>query len=49
MGSLDHLNDRFGNGTIFMGAQGIQKNWKMRADRKSAAYTTKLLDIPEVN
>ena len=27
-------------GTIFMGAQGIQKNWKMRADRKSAAYTT---------
>ena len=34
---------------IFMGAQGIQKNWKMRADRKSAAYTTKLLDIPEVS
>ena len=49
MESLDNLNDRFGNGTIFMGAQGMQKNWKMRADRKSAAYTTKLLDIPEVS
>ena len=48
MDSLDHLNDRFGNGTLFMGAQGIQKNWKMRADRKSAAYTTKLIDIPKV-
>ena len=49
MDSLDQLNDRFGNGTLFMGAQGIQKNWKMRADRKSAAYTTKLIDIPKVD
>ena len=48
MDSLDHLNDRFGNGTLFMGAKGIQKNWKMRADRKSAAYTTNLIDIPKV-
>ncbi|MAB37336.1 MAG: hypothetical protein CL495_04525 [Actinobacteria bacterium] len=26
----------------------MQKNWRMRADRKSGAYTTNLRDLPIV-
>ena len=49
MGTIDTVNEKFGNRSIFFGAQGINKNWKMRADRKSAMYTTKVDDLPRVN
>ena len=49
MGTIDSVNEKFGNRSIFFGAQGINKNWKMRADRKSAMYTTKVDDLPRVN
>ena len=48
MGTIDSVNEKFGNRSIFFGAQGINKNWKMRADRKSAMYTTKVDDLPRV-
>ena len=48
MGTIDTVNEKFGNRSIFFGAQGINKNWKMRADRKSAMYTTKVDDLPRV-
>ena len=48
MGTIDSVNEKFGNRSIFFGAQGINKDWKMRADRKSAMYTTKVDDLPRV-
>ena len=48
MDSLDSINGKFGTGSLFFGAQGIHKNWKMRADRKSASYTTKVDNLPRV-
>ena len=48
MGAIDSVNEKFGNRSIFFGAQGINKDWKMRADRKSAMYTTKVDDLPRV-
>jgi len=48
MGAIDSVNKKFGNRSIFFGAQGINKDWKMRADRKSAMYTTKVDDLPRV-
>ena len=48
MDSLDSVNGKFGTGILFFGAQGIHKNWKMRADRKSASYTTKVDNLPRV-
>ena len=48
MDSLDSINGKFGTGSLFLGAQGIHKNWKMRADRKSASYTTKVDNLPRV-
>ncbi len=48
MKSLDIVNKQFGSGALTLGAQGMQKNWRMRADRKSGAYTTNLKDLPIV-
>ena len=48
MGAIDSVNKKFGNRSIFFGAQGINKDWKMRADRKSAMCTTKVDDLPRV-
>ena len=48
MESLDSVNGKFGSGSLFFGAQGIHKNWKMRADRKSGSYTTKVDNLPTV-
>jgi len=48
MKSLDVVNKQFGSGSLILGAQGIQKNWRMKADRKSGAYTTNLKDLPIV-
>jgi DNA polymerase V len=48
MKSLDAVNKQYGSGALMLGAQGIHKNWRMRADRKSGAYTTNLKDLPIV-
>jgi len=33
---------------LTLGAQGIKKDWRMKSERKSAAYTTRLDSIPIV-
>src|SRR6056300_1695369 len=48
MKSLDAVNKQYGSGALMLGAQGKQKNWRMRADRKSGAYTTNIKDLPIV-
>lgn len=48
MKALDAANSRWGRGTIFLAAEGIEKNWQMKAEHKSPAYTSDWNDIPRV-
>ncbi|WP_444902651.1 DUF4113 domain-containing protein [Microbulbifer sp. SSSA007] len=45
---MDSINHKFGRGTLFLGAEGIQKKWKMRQAYTSPAYNTKWGDLPKV-
>ncbi len=49
MGVLDGVNRRFGSGTLFPAAQGIEPPWRMRRELKSPSYTTRLTDLPLVH
>ena len=42
---VDLLNQWWGSNTIFFGAQGIGRAWKMRQERRSPRYTTRWGDI----
>ena len=48
MKTLDRVNQRFGSGTLYHAAQGIEPRWRMRRELKSPNYTTRLSDIPTV-
>ena len=48
MKTLDQVNRRFGNGTLYHAAQGIEPRWQMRRDMKSPNYTTRMSDLPTV-
>jgi DNA polymerase V len=48
MGALDSVNSRFGRYAAVPGAQGFKRDWKMRADMKSPAWTTRIEDVPRV-
>jgi DNA polymerase V len=48
MEALDTVNDRFGRFTAVPATQGFKQDWKMRADMKSPAYTTRITDVPSV-
>lgn len=40
MEAVDLINKTWGNNTLFFGAQGIQRDWKMRQTKRSSRYTT---------
>jgi DNA polymerase V len=40
MAMVDFINQWWGQNTIFFGAQGIGRAWKMRQERRSPRYTT---------
>jgi DNA polymerase V len=42
---VDLINQRWGSNTIFFGAQGIDRVWKMRQERRSPRYTTRWGEI----
>lgn len=46
--AVDHLNQRFGQGTVVIGATGLHypNSWAMRQERRTPSYTTKLDEIP---
>lgn len=49
MGILDSLNQRYGKGTVIMGSSGNageKRDWSMKQERRTPAYTTKWEDIP---
>jgi DNA polymerase V len=42
---VDCINEWWGSNTIFFGAQGIERVWKMRQERRSPRYTTRWGEI----
>jgi DNA polymerase V len=48
MEALDEINGRFGRFTAVPAAQGFKREWKMRAEMKSPAYTTRIDQVPSV-
>jgi DNA polymerase V len=45
MHAVDSINRAYGRGTIRLAAEGIEQRWKMRAGRRSPAFTTRLADV----
>lgn len=50
MNVLDTLNNRYGRGSIFLGAQGTteKQEWEMRRDFLSPCFTTRVSDFPVI-
>lgn len=49
MQTIDKLNAHFGQQKIRLGSQDIKKIWKMKQEKLSPRYTTKLSDIITIN
>jgi DNA polymerase V len=48
MSVFDGLNQRYGQNTVFLGAQGIEQKWQMRRQFLTPQYTTRWADLPKV-
>jgi nucleotidyltransferase/DNA polymerase involved in DNA repair len=48
MGALDSINARFGTWTAVTGTQGFRREWRMRSEMRSPAWTTDILQVPLV-
>ncbi|MEP3145562.1 DUF4113 domain-containing protein [Qipengyuania citrea] len=48
MSAIDDINGKFGRMTVVPGSQGFKRPWKMRAEMKSPAWTTRITDLPVV-
>ncbi len=48
MAVLDRVNQRFGRGMVRISSQEASRDWKMRQERKSPAYTTCWTELPVV-
>lgn len=48
MTALDEVNGRFGRFTAVPAAQGFTREWRMRADARSPAWTTRITEVPVV-
>jgi len=49
MGALDHLNGRYGRGTVQVGSAGVKgprRNWEMKQSLLTPQYTTNWQDVP---
>ncbi len=40
MNVLDKINLKIGTGAVKFASEGLQKTWKMKAERRSPRYTT---------
>ncbi len=49
MQSIDQLNQRFGNDTIQIAAQGFDQGWIAKSSMKSSCYTTQWEELKEVS
>jgi DNA polymerase V len=48
MTAMDEVNSRFGKFAAVPAAQGFQREWRVRADNKSPAWTTRIDEVPIV-
>lgn len=48
MSVFDGLNQRYGQQTLFLAAQGIEQKWQMRRQLLTPQYTTNWADLPKV-
>jgi DNA polymerase V len=51
MGTIDHINRRFGRGTAGFGSTGWRErpDWGMRQNNLSPCYTTRWADLPHAH
>ena len=45
---MDMVNMQMGTGTLFYARQGIKREWKTKAEKKTAKFTTSWEELPEV-
>lgn len=43
---MDQINANWGRGTLHSAAEGVQKDWKMKREKKSPGYTTRWDELP---
>ncbi len=43
---MDQINDNWGKGTLHLAAEGVRKDWSMKREKKSPAYTTCWTELP---
>lgn len=48
MGAIDEINGRFGKFSAVPGVQGFRREWRMKADSMSPAWTTRVGEVPVV-
>jgi DNA polymerase V len=48
MGALDEINGRFGKWTAVTTSQGFNREWKLRSEMRSPAWTTSIDEVPTV-
>ena len=49
MKTIDYIQKKNGQSKIKLGSQDLKKRWKMKQERLSCLYTTKINDIIKVN
>jgi DNA polymerase V len=49
MNVMDQINAVWGRGTLRSAAEGTRREWKMKRERMSPAYTTRWDQLPEVS
>jgi len=49
MDALDAINGKFGTWTAVTATQGFRREWKLRSEMRSPAWTTKIADVPMVH
>jgi DNA polymerase V len=45
---MDRINSIWGRGTLRSAAEGIERNWKMKRERRSPCYTTNWAQLPVI-
>ena len=48
MAAMDRVNAKYGRGTLFPAAAGIERGWKQQVAHHSPRYTTQLDELPRV-
>jgi len=49
MNTIDKINDAIGTTKIKLGSQDIKKTWKMRQEKLTPHYTTKISEVIKIN